>query len=175
MYKIDHDWVWVALSRDVKAQLFILDSSCQPSELADFQQRFYIGKALSGHVVGMNKEKKLLRLVLHAPTHGSMTLKENISDNRLPGHLVEGSIVGGRISKVLPGVGGLMVQIDPHHYGKVHFTELKDKWVSNPLSGYEEGKFVKCKILEINRTAKGTFQVDLSLRSSSDTLHGLNV
>ncbi|KAI3446386.1 hypothetical protein Pfo_003051 [Paulownia fortunei] len=173
VYKIDSEWAWLSVSRDVKAQLYILDSSCEPPELAEFQKRFYVGKALSGYVIGVNKEKKLLRLVLHAPADGSGELKENDSGHHLMCHLVEESVVGGRISKILSGVGGLLVQIDPHHYGKVHFTELTDSWVSNPLVGYHEGQFVKCKVLEINRAIKGTIHVDLSLRSTPDASSGL--
>lgn len=166
VYKIDPEWAWITVSRDANAQLYILDSSCEPSELKDFQKRFHVGKALSVFVTNVNKEKKLLRVALHAPPGGSGELKRTDSDHHSICHLVEGSVVGGRISKILPGVGGLLAQIDQHRYGKVHFTELIDTWVSNPLSGYQEGQFVKCRVLEINRAFNGTVHVDLSLRST---------
>lgn len=169
VYKIDPDWAWLSVSREFMAQLYILDSSCDPCELADFQKRFYVGKAISGFVINVNKEKKLLRVVLHAPPDGSGELKGADSDHHPLGHLVEGSVVGGRISKIFSGVGGLLVQIDQHHYGKVHFTELTDAWVANPLSGYQEGQFVKCRVLEINHAFKGSVHIDLSLRSTQDT------
>lgn len=173
VYKIDPDWAWLTVSRDVKAQLYILDSSCEPHELADFQKRFYLGKAVSGFVISVNKERKLLRVVLNAPAGGSEELEEIVSDHHSLCHLVEGSVVGGRISKIFPGVGGLLVQIDQHHYGKVHFTELTDSWVSNPLSGYHVGQFVKCRIMEINCAFKGAVHVDLSLRSNPDASRDL--
>ncbi|KAL7134052.1 hypothetical protein ABFS83_11G001300 [Erythranthe nasuta] len=173
VYKVDSDWAWLTISRDVNAQLYILDSSCEPCELAEFQNRLRVGKALSGHIITVNKEKKLLRLVMHAPADARGELNEKNSDRRLTCHLVEGSTVGGRISKILPGIGGLLVQIDQHQYGKVHFTELTDSWVSNPLSGYQEGQFVKCKVLEITRGAMGVVHVDLSLRSASDASRDL--
>ncbi|KAK4432202.1 rRNA biogenesis protein RRP5 [Sesamum alatum] len=166
VYKVDTEWAWLTVSRDVNAQLYILDSSCEPPELAEFQKRFYMGKALTGYVINVNKEKKLLRIVLHKPADGFAEIKENDTNHHVMSHIVEGSFVGGRISKILPGVGGLLVQIDQHHYGKVHFTELTDSWVSNPLRGYHEGQFVKCKVLEINRAVKSTVHVDLSLRSA---------
>ncbi|KAI7736982.1 hypothetical protein M8C21_005395 [Ambrosia artemisiifolia] len=90
----------------------------------------------------------------------------------LTSHICEGAIVGGRISKILPGVSGLIVQIDPRLSGKVHFTELTDSWISNPLSGYHEGQFVKCKVLDIGRSGTGAVHVDLSLRSSLVELNG---
>ncbi|XP_041997837.1 rRNA biogenesis protein RRP5-like isoform X2 [Salvia splendens] len=167
VYKIDPEWAWLTVSREFMAQLYILDSSSEPCELVDFQKRFYVGKAVSGFVINVNKEKKLLRVALRAPP-ASGKLKEADSDRHSLCQLVQGSVVGGRISKILPGVGGLLVQIDQHHYGKVHFTELTDAWVSNPLSGYQEGQFVKCRVLEINHAFKGSVHVDLSLRSAQD-------
>ncbi|XP_073149006.1 rRNA biogenesis protein RRP5-like isoform X2 [Henckelia pumila] len=169
--KIDHQWAWLTISRKVKAQLYILDSSCEPSELADFQKRFFVGKAVSGYIISINEEKKLLRVVLSPLAVGSREHNENDPYGHPKSHLIEGTYVGGRISKIIPGVGGLVVQIDPHLYGKVHFTELTDAWVSDPLSGYHEGQFVKCKVLEINRTGSGTVHIDLSLRSTSNDRH----
>ncbi|OMO51868.1 hypothetical protein CCACVL1_29542 [Corchorus capsularis] len=176
VYKVDAEWAWLTISRNVKAQLYILDSACEPDELQHFQEHFKIGKAVSGHVLNINKDKKLLRLVRHPlgvlSTDGESKKTgdsdNNISDESVTGHIHEGDILGGRISKILPGVGGLVVQIGPHTYGRVHFAELKDKWESDPLSGYSEGQFVKCKVLEISHSCKGTIHIDLSLRSSLD-------
>lgn len=159
VYKVDKDWVWLSVSRDVKAQLFILDSSCEPLDLEDFQKRFYLGKALSGYILRADKEKKLLRIVLH-PLIGD---HDSWSNEISTCHFKEGDFVGGRISKILPGVGGVLVQIDHFLYGKVHFTELTNPLVSNPLSNYREGEFVKCVVLEVSHSAQGTVHVDLSL------------
>lgn len=175
VYKTDHQRAWLTISRKVKAQLHILDSSCEPSELAEFQERFFVGKALSGYIISINEEKKLLRVVLSPLAVGFGKLNENDPHCHPKFHIIEGTYVGGKISKVIPGVGGLLVQIDPHLYGKVHFTELTEAWVSDPLSGYREGQFVKCKVLEINRTGNGTVHIDLSLRSTSNDRHDLSL
>lgn len=175
VYKIDNQWAWLTISLKVKAHLYILDSSCEPSELADFQKRFFVGKALSGYIISINEEKKLLRVVLCPLAVGFGELKENDPYCHPQFHILEGTYVGGRISKVLPGVGGLLVQIDQHLYGKVHFTELTDAWVSDPLSGYHEGQFVKCKVLEINRAGNGKIHIDLSMRSTSNDRHDLKL
>jgi rRNA biogenesis protein RRP5 len=171
VYKVESEWVWLTVSRNVKAQLHILDSSTEPNELEDFQNRFQVGKPVSGYVASINLEKKLLRLVLRA---FSTPLFKAIEDPQindvnkdLTAYIHEGDILGGRISKILPGVGGLLVQIGPHIYGKVHFTEIADKWVPDPLSGYHEGQFLKCVVLEVSNTSRGTVHVDLSLRSSN--------
>ncbi|CAL5321864.1 unnamed protein product [Camellia sinensis] len=181
VYKLDSEWIWLTISRHVKAQLHVLDSSREPTELQEFQKRYTVGKAISGYILSANKEKKLLRFVLRPiysvpdRTLGCETIKIDDTSNHLNGnvtyHIHEGDVVGSRISKILPGVGGMLIKIDPHHYGKVHFTELTDLWVSDPLSGYHEGQFVKCKVLEISHSVKGTFQVDLSLRTTSDGIH----
>lgn len=174
VYKVDSDWVWLTISRDVRAQLFILDSSCEPSELGEFPKRFHLGKGVSGRILSIYREKKLLRLVLNlssAVSNANIDDKDLKMDDHLSeitAHIHEGNIVGGRISKILPGVGGLLVQIGPQLYGRVHFMELTDSWVPDPLSGYHEGQFVRCKVLEVSRSVSGTIHVDLSLRSSLD-------
>ncbi|XP_060194089.1 rRNA biogenesis protein RRP5 isoform X2 [Lycium barbarum] len=174
VYKVDNEWAWLTISRDVKAQIYILDSSSEPNELDEFQKRFSVGRAFSGYVLSCNKEKKLVRLIPHPllvdperPACQRDGLTDHSSES-MAFHIREGSVLGGRISKILPGVGGLLVQIDPHLYGKVHFTELGDPGVADPLSGYHEGQFVKCKVLEITHSGKGTVHIDLSLRSISD-------
>jgi rRNA biogenesis protein RRP5 len=174
VYKVDSEWVYLTISRDVRAQLFILDSACEPNELKEFQKRFQVGKAVSGRILSFNKEKKLLRLVPNpvAVSKGYVDGKDlevgNHSNEIVAAHIHEGDIVGGRVSKILSGVGGLLVQIGPQLYGRVHFMELTDSWVPDPLSGYHEGQFVRCRVLEASRSVKGTTHVDLSLRSSLD-------
>lgn len=172
--RVDTDWVWLSISRDVRAQLYVLDSASEPSELEEFQKRFHVGQALTGYVLSSSKEKKMLRLVLQAfaifPVRVNGDVSNSISKEITTVHLREGQAVGGRIFKILPGIGGLLVQIDPHLYGKVHYTELTDDWVPDPLSGYREGQFVTCKVLEVSRSVTGTTHIDLSLRLASAAL-----
>ncbi|KAE8649759.1 rRNA biogenesis protein RRP5 [Cucumis sativus] len=182
---VNGDWAWLAVTRRVSAQLFILDSSSEPSELQEFSKHFYVGKAVSGYISNIIGEKKILRLVLHhlSAISSGKSDEENSKISNLPTdvckkvicHLNEGDIVGGRISKILPGVGGLLVQIGPHLFGRVHYTELTDCLVPDPLSGYKEGQFVKCKVIEITHAVKGTTHIDLSLRSSAGILCQKNI
>ncbi|KAL9251634.1 rRNA biogenesis protein RRP5-like protein [Drosera capensis] len=180
VYKVDNNWVWLAVSRHVNAQLFVLDSSSELDELQEFSRRFKLGDIFSGYILNINADKRLLRLVMHKfPTstnevasedHKNSGLGTEKSPEKVVLHIHEGDVVGGRIWKILPGVGGLLVQLGPHLSGKVHFTEISDTWVPNPLSSYQEGQFVKCKVLEVSNSLSGTVHVDLSLRS---TLEGL--
>lgn len=177
VYRVDTDWVWLSITRDVRAQLYVLDSACQPNELQEFQKRFHVGQALNGYILSTDKEKKIIRVVLQplavVPDRENGDVSNSISREITTSHLREGLVVGGRISKILPGIGGLLVQIDPHLYGKVHYTELTDDWVPDPLSGYREGQFVTCKVLEVSRSVTGTTRIDLSLRLASATLESL--
>uniref|UniRef100_A0A0E0AH21 S1 motif domain-containing protein n=1 Tax=Oryza glumipatula TaxID=40148 RepID=A0A0E0AH21_9ORYZ len=165
--KVDREWIWLTVSRDVMAHLFILDSSAEPGELEKFQQRYSIGQAVKGRIIGVNREKRLLRL----KALDSQSLPENIGETQKPlsatvEHTKQGDIIGGRIQKILPGVGGLVIQIGPHLHGRVHYTEIVDSWVQEPISGFHEGQFVKCKVLDVSRSSEGFVRVDLSLRSS---------
>ncbi|KAK6941973.1 S1 domain [Dillenia turbinata] len=171
--KVDSEWIWLTVSRHVTARVFLLDSSSEPDELKEFQKRFNVGKAVSGYVLSSNKEKKTLRLVLRplSGVHCGEGAKvddanSSIPDDNLTSYICEGDVVGGRILRILPGISGLLVQIAPHLHGKVHFTELTDDWDPEPLAEYGEGQFVKCKVLEVSPSIKGTLHVDLSLRSS---------
>ncbi|XP_031396337.1 rRNA biogenesis protein RRP5 isoform X3 [Punica granatum] len=170
VYKVDRDWIWMTISRQVNAQLFILDSSCEPNELQEFQRRFPIGKAVSGYVLSANREKKLVRLVPRSfPVPSGETSNADVTL-----HMCEGDVVGGRISKILPGVRGVVVQLGPTVSGRVHFSELTDSFVTDPLSGYHEGQFVKCKVIETGHSATGTLHIDLSFRSSLKGMGGLS-
>lgn len=158
------------------ARLFILDSSCEPTELNDLQKRYSVGQAVEARILSVDKAKKLLRLTLRQSlfaynqvfNHQSCEDGEEnkLSDVNGTECIFQGDIVGGRIKKVMPAVGGLLVQIGQHLHGKVHYTELADMWILHPLSGYQEGQFVKCKVLEISRSSGGPVHVDLSLRAS---------
>lgn len=169
--KVESEWLRLTMSRQFMAKMFILDTSSDPNELMDFEKRYHVGQPVSGRVLSVSEAKKLLWLT-SLQSSGSTDVSAVALDNPeeslsgVPGteHIHEGDIVGGRIKKILPGVGGLLVQIGPHLCGRVHYTELTDQWTSDPLSGYEEGQFVKCKVLEISRLM--SVHVDLSLRPS---------
>ncbi|XP_031485662.1 rRNA biogenesis protein RRP5 [Nymphaea colorata] len=173
---VGDEWARLAISRLVKGDLFVLDTSTDPSELQEFQKRFRPGQPLSCYILSINKDKRRLRL-------GLTDVVRQLDDKRggsdmnqdLFGRIREGDIIGGKITEVLPGVGGLVIQISPHVFGKVHFTEVTDSWVSNPIDGYSKGQFVRCRVLEVGRSANGAFYVDLSLRDSFINSQAINL
>ncbi|XP_078180965.1 RIBOSOMAL RNA PROCESSING 5 isoform X4 [Carex rostrata] len=167
--KIDTEWAWLTISRSVTAHIFILDASSEPNELEKFKNLYRVGQAVNGQIININKEKRLVRLKPLPASVGLITVNQVAKDNAnitSSENLKKGDIVGGRIKKFLPGVGGLLVQVGPHLYGRVHYTELVDELVPEPLTGFHEGQFVKTKILDISRSSEGTMHVDLSLRAS---------
>ncbi|KAI0529621.1 hypothetical protein KFK09_002175 [Dendrobium nobile] len=174
--KVDKEWVQVSVTPHFTANLFILDSSSEPDELQEFHKRFSVGQVVTGHVISINKEKKMVRLSSHASFVCKATLENETekidnehslsSNNTDMEHIRNGAVIGGRIKTILPNVGGIFVQIGPHLFGKVHYTEIADSWIADPSSGYHEGQFVKCKVLEISRSSTGFVHVDLSLRAS---------
>ncbi|XP_020589547.1 rRNA biogenesis protein RRP5 isoform X2 [Phalaenopsis equestris] len=174
--KVDKEWVQVSITRHLVAHLFILDSSSEPHELQEFHKRFSVGQVVTGRAISVNKEKKRVRLSLHSlferktPLVSEAEKNDNddssSSNNTEMEHILTGYVIGGRIKKIFPNVGGMFVQIGPHLFGKVHYTEIADSWIADPSSGYEEGQFVKCRVLEISRSSTGFAHVDLSLRAS---------
>ncbi|KAK8947319.1 hypothetical protein KSP39_PZI006890 [Platanthera zijinensis] len=177
--KVDTEWVKVSLSRNIMAHLFILDTSSEPDELNEFHKRFSIGQAVTGLVISVNKEKKVVRLSSRLPSSISKNSfehkaadndnkdKDFVASNNIDmEHIMNGDVIGGRIKKTLPNVGGILVQIGPHLFGKVHYTEIADSWIADPSSCYQESQFVRCKVLEISRSSSGFIHADLSLRSS---------
>ncbi|PHT60850.1 hypothetical protein T459_35299 [Capsicum annuum] len=124
--------------------------SSEPSELDEFQKRFSVGRAFSGYVLSCNKEKKLVRLISHPllidperPACQEDGPTDHSSEN-----------MAFHIRKGMFWVAGFP-------------KSFQIQGVTDPLSGYHEGQFVKCKVLEIAYSGKGTVHIDLSLRSIS--------
>ncbi|CAN6476370.1 unnamed protein product [Victoria cruziana] len=172
--KVGDEWARLAISRLVKGDLFVLDTSVDPSELQEFQRRCRPGQQLSCCILSINKDKRRLRLGLKDVVR-QLNHQNGGLDMNQGWHIHEGNIIGGKITEILPGVGGLLVQISPHVLGKVHFTEVTDSWVSNPVDGYSKGQFVRCRVLEAGRSANGAFYVDLSLRESLISSQAVNL
>ncbi|EFJ26457.1 hypothetical protein SELMODRAFT_451250 [Selaginella moellendorffii] len=148
--EVKESWAWLVLSPHLRGRLFILDSSDDPSELERFQERFKVGDAFQCHIRSVNHEKKQVDL----------SLRPKDEDFK------KGDLLGGRITRVRPGDGGLTVQVGWETFGRVHVTHLGDTWMDDPASLFTEGKFVRCRVLDLKPTLKGTKSLELSLRPS---------
>lgn len=162
--EVQDECIWLLLSPNLKGRLFVLDSSTDPVELEDFKKRFQIGQAVKCRVLKVDQEKGMLDLSSCGLEFSSGRGVGEQIVNEL--EIKMGDILGGRVSKVLPGVGGLSVQVGAHLFGRVHITHLHDNWKDNPTEDFQEGQFVRCIVLDVNKGSSGSIQIDLSLRHS---------
>ncbi|KAL2653093.1 hypothetical protein R1flu_021221 [Riccia fluitans] len=158
---IEDDKAWLLVGPHLRGRLHVLDSSDEPSELRRFRERLKVGHAVRCWVLGKDLLKGTLDLSLREVNTTAETADKE------PQLIVEkGSVLGGKVTKVYPGVGGLIVQVSSNLYGKVHVTHLSDVWVDDPGKKFEVGQFVKCVVLDVNTTADGKTRIELSLRAS---------
>ncbi|KAG0628431.1 hypothetical protein M758_1G025900 [Ceratodon purpureus] len=181
--EVKNDWAWLLVAPHLRGRLFLLDSSSDPSELGKFTERFPIGTAVSCRVKAIDHEKQTLDFTLrdslqqekktefHVPPMGG----EGENDQKQDVAFQKGDILGGRVARVNPGVGGLSIQIAPAVFGRVHVTHLSDSWKDDPVAGFKEGQFVRCVVLEVGKSATGKTQIDLTLRKSLGGLAAANL
>lgn len=171
------EWAWLLVAPHLRGRLFVLDSSNNPEELENFKERFKVGTPVSCRVKAIDHEKQTLDLTTLRDTDNNKIAEFEVppvegqdpnstdSSEKVLG-FKEGSVVGGRVARINPGVGGLSVQVAPALFGRVHVTHLGDVWRDDPAAGFKEGQFVRCVILEVGKNFSGRPQVDLSLRAS---------
>lgn len=175
--EVKTDWAWLLVAPHLRGRLFLLDSSTDPSELEKFTEKFPVGMAVRCRVKAIDHEKQTLDFTLRdalqqqgksefhvPPMEGEGSLVEK--DQKQDVGFQKGDILGGRVARVNPGVGGLSVQIAPAVFGRVHVTHLSDSWKDDPVTGFKEGQFVRCVLLEIGKSSNGKTHIDLTLRKS---------
>ncbi|KAH7441212.1 hypothetical protein KP509_03G029000 [Ceratopteris richardii] len=156
---VHDDWALLLISPTVIGRLFVLDSSTDPIQLARFQSRYQIGQPVRCRISKIDYGNGKVDL--------SLRNLDNSSKDEEASEININDIIGGRVSKILPGVGGLSVQIGAHVFGRVHVTDLHDVWKDNPTRDFKVGQFVRCRVLDVSRNEDGIInQVDLSLRQS---------
>ncbi|MCO5551934.1 hypothetical protein L7F22_005441 [Adiantum nelumboides] len=157
--EVQDDWAWLLISPSIMGRLFVLDSSTDPIQLGRFKARYKTGQAVRCRIEKIDRESGKLDFSLRdldPALEYQEVCEVKIND-----------VLGGRVSKVLPGVGGLGVQIGSHIFGRVHISQLHDIWKDNPALDFKVGQFVKCIVLDVSKSEDGgTNQVDLSLRQS---------
>lgn len=183
--EVKNDWAWLLVAPHLRGRMFLLDSSSDPSELGNFSERFSIGTAVSCRVKAIDHEKQTLDFTLRdasqqqerpefhvPPMEGEGSLVEK--DQRQNAGFQKGDILGGRVARVNPGVGGLSIQIAPAVFGRVHVTHLSDSWKDGPVARFKEGQFVRCVVLEVGESSNGKTRIDLTLRKSLGGLTAAN-
>lgn len=128
----------LGLSTQVRGRLHVVESASEPSDMRRFKQRFKLGDPVSCRVISADAKAHSVELSCKSGKK-----------------LVVGDIVAGRVSKVLPGIKGLLVQVGIHTVGHVAVTELGDRWRERPLEGFATGQFVRCAVLDVTENASG--------------------
>jgi len=143
--QVGADFLWVALSPSLRARVFLLDATDDIEVARKFTHHFTLGQHLPKCTI---VQRNLSRRTLDLSLRKKATLRVDM-------------VVPGRVVKVMAG-SGLNVQLGARTFGRVHITDMRDKWVEEPLKGVPEGQLVQCKVTKI----KGD-RIDLSLRVSA--------
>ena len=184
--EVKNDWAWLLVAPHVRGRLFLLDSSSDPSELEKFTERFSVGTAVSCRVKAIDYEKQTLDFTLRDAPQQQKKSEFHVLPIESEGSLVQkdqkqdvgfqkGDVLGGRVARVNPGVGGLSIQIAPAVFGRVHVTHLSDSWKDDPVAGYKEGQFVRGVVLQASTSSNGKTHIDLTLRESLGGLSAANL
>eukprot|EP00741_Cyanophora_paradoxa_P002551 tig00000605_g2475.t1 len=163
----DKDSLWVQLSPYVKARAFVCDAAATEEAVADPSSAFPRGTRVVARILSVDAERERM----------DVALKEGATS----GELKAGAELLGRVSKHLPDATGLMVQVGPHAFGRVHITDVPDDVTAGAESAaeavkerYPEGAAVRCWVLSVDETGR---RIDLSLAgdrpasSSSSSKH----
>eukprot|EP00850_Spirogloea_muscicola_P013563 SM000092S24531 [mRNA] locus=s92:547777:562774:- [translate_table: standard] len=167
--EVHEDFAWLMLSPHLRGRLHVLDSTPDPNPgmLRCFTERFKSGQAVKCRVAAWNKEKGSLDL----------SLRWNKNGQDVDRSLSAGNVVNGRISRILSGNRGLIVQLGMRRSGRVFITELADSWRDAPLESFEVGQFVACAVVSVGTGGSGLTgiadAVELSLRPSLGGCGGL--
>ncbi|GAB2216872.1 hypothetical protein Droror1_Dr00000019 [Drosera rotundifolia] len=155
VFKVDNDWVWLAVSLHVNAQLFVLDSSSELDELQEFSRRFKLGDILSGYILNINADKRLLRLVMHKfPTTTNGVASEDHKNSALVAMFMAVS------SK------GCFIMLARNIDAKVLLGNFSDGFVKDPVKEFPVGKLVEGKVLSVDPSSK---RVEVTLKTSDNT------
>jgi ribosomal protein S1 len=74
-----------------------------------------------------------------------------------------GAKLAGTVSKIVPGGGGIFVQLNSRQFGRVHVTDIADDPRAEPWKRFKVGEVVEVRV--VGDVGEGG-EVDLSLRAS---------
>ncbi|KAI8342777.1 hypothetical protein BC941DRAFT_368731 [Chlamydoabsidia padenii] len=153
---VKRDHLWVAFDYYTKGMVRKQHTSSDVSIANRMGKHFVVGQAVQVSVASVNRTKKTLDLAIIDDDESVATVVTDIKA------LQVGQVLNGLVQKV-DSKTGLFVQLVTGLTGKVHLTDISDKFVDDPTSAIKVNTVVKCKVLEIDVARK---RVDLSLRSS---------
>ncbi|XP_028390902.1 protein RRP5 homolog isoform X2 [Dendronephthya gigantea] len=138
----DYD-IWMVVSTSLNGRVTLVDISTDTKVLKDLTSHFKVGSGHQCTVLKVNHEQKSLELTM--------------SDCEMK----KGSIVSGKITKILP-CKGLAVQLPHLKHGTVFLTDVRDDFKENPTEDFKINQLLSCCILAV----KDDGPFDLSTRAS---------
>ncbi|KAJ3219810.1 Protein RRP5, partial [Clydaea vesicula] len=143
--RVEKDAVWCQISPNLQGRCFILECSEKIKILENLANNFKEGQSIRCTVIAKDNVKNSVDLTFKDESMRSLQVEK---------------IVPGIISDIKKE-SGLTVQLGARSYGRVHLTDIRDKFTDNPTKGFIKGELVNCFIL--NKTDD---KIDLSLRPS---------
>ena len=113
------------------------------------ESRFSVGERVSATVSDLKTSKKRIDLTLRADSAGASS------------RVCVGAKLHGIVTRVMENAG-LMVSLGAHAIGRVHITDMSDKYEENPCAAYEVGQTVQVRVINVSTSG----EVDLSMRAS---------
>ncbi|KAH8550174.1 hypothetical protein BGW37DRAFT_498267 [Umbelopsis sp. PMI_123] len=153
--EVKGDSLMVNIGTNLRARIAKVHVSQDVQVLNDLKSHFVIGQALNTKVLSVDEEKN--RVDLTNITDGEISVQDTVSDIN---SLDEGLTVQGTVTKADPA-RGVVVKLAEHLFGKIHLTDIADKFVQNPTKNLEPGHLVKCFVLAVDKETK---KIDLSTR-----------
>lgn len=148
----------------------LIDPEQQSPEKA-IRETWNKGDSIRVRVANVQADKRKLYLSLKLKVDESKRTKvkvekaqEEESSIKLEAGSV-GSIIEGKVQKVMPGMG-LLISANDHTVGVVNITNVADHWTNQSLSKFTVNQSVRVKVLDVSSQPDGKKKVNLSMRSS---------
>eukprot|EP00958_Prasinococcus_capsulatus_P013529 scaffold1399_cov410-Prasinococcus_capsulatus_cf.AAC.8 len=167
---VSAEGVWVSLSPKLRGRVHPLDTSDSSEEVEALEDRFHSGECVKCRVLRVDMQKHAVDLSLRAADDKSWSnWTMDAQQSVIP---AVGAVLCGRVAPIGKDLNGLSVQLSAHSFGRVHVTDLADRWPAHAIQRFQPGDMVKCVVLSVS-SRSNKLQIDLSMRPSRGGCGGL--
>ena len=147
---VTNEGLKVTIAPGITTFIPAIETSDSPGELKKLlSSRFTVGERVSAVITSVKANKKKVELTLRGESAAQSS------------RVCAGSKLQGIVTRIIDNVG-LMVQLGSHSSGRVHITDIADKYESNPCAGYRTGQVVQVRVINVSPGG----EIDLSMRDS---------
>lgn len=150
--KVSADGLWVNLSPSIRGRIFSLHVSSDPRHVSNLSEFYPVGSAVQAKIIAIDNQSNQLDLSILALEADVITDFDSV---KLRG------LYAGRIQKIMEMA--MIVNLSEGVSGRVHVTDVSDKFRPNPMNAFKKGQIIKCSVVNVDKSNR---QVDLSLRQS---------